>query len=118
MFSVPSYSSDGPPTYSSLNITAPDSDLEVEQDLPPLELVIPKEHLKRLEKKEKKRQEVINGRHISSCQMIFMLLVTDEDVLRAAARMSFDVPWFFNITEYMQDTLHWLPVQQCIHLDR
>lgn len=76
--SGPSSSSDGPPTYSTLNTTAPDSDLDVEQDLPPLEIVIPKEHLKKLEKKEKKRQEVINGKG-DLCQMIFILLVTDDD---------------------------------------
>lgn len=61
--SVPPYSSvppDGPPSYSSLQIPG-DSELDVEHDLPPLEAIIPKEHLRKLDKKEKKRQEVING---------------------------------------------------------
>jgi len=38
-----------------------DSDLETEADLPSLEAMIPKELLRKLKPKEKKRQEVING---------------------------------------------------------
>jgi len=38
-----------------------DSDLEVEPELPALDAVIPKDLLKKLKPKEKKRQEVING---------------------------------------------------------
>lgn len=38
-----------------------DSDFEVEPELLPLEAFIPKEVLKKLKNKEKKRQEVING---------------------------------------------------------
>src|SRR6218665_858808 len=36
-------------------------------------------------------------------------------VLRAAARMIGGVPRFGHISEFMQDTLHWLPVRQRIH---
>ena len=36
-------------------------------------------------------------------------------VMRAAARMIDGVPRFGHITDYMQDVLHWLPVQQRIH---
>lgn len=38
-----------------------DSDLDTEADLPPLEAVIPRDMLRKLKPKEKKRQDVING---------------------------------------------------------
>jgi len=38
-----------------------DPDLDTKTELPPLEAVIPKECLRKLKPKEKKRQEVING---------------------------------------------------------
>lgn len=62
--SVLPYSSvplDGLPSYSTISCSG-DPELDVEQDLPPLEAIIPKEHLRRLDKKEKKRQDVINGK--------------------------------------------------------
>lgn len=40
-----------------------DSDLEAEADLPSLDSIIPKEQFKKLKPKEKKRQEVINGKN-------------------------------------------------------
>ena len=39
-----------------------DSDFEVESELPPLDAFIPKDVLRKLKPKEKKRQEVINGK--------------------------------------------------------
>jgi hypothetical protein len=45
----------------SLRSLEDDKDLDTELDMPPLENVIPKETLKKLKPKEKKRQEVING---------------------------------------------------------
>ena len=39
-----------------------DSDLETEQELPGLDTVLSKDQIKKLKPKEKKRQEVINGR--------------------------------------------------------
>lgn len=47
-------------TISASNVC--DSDFETEADLPSLDSVIPKEHLKKMKPKEKKRQEVINGK--------------------------------------------------------
>src|SRR6218665_4020345 len=38
-----------------------------------------------------------------------------DGVLRAAARMIGGVPRFGHISEFMRDTLHWLPVRQRIH---
>ena len=38
-----------------------------------------------------------------------------DGVLRAAARMIGGVPKFGHISEFMRDTLHWLPVLQRIH---
>ena len=38
-----------------------DPDMDVEPELPSLEAIIPKEELRKLKQKEKKRQEVING---------------------------------------------------------
>ena len=38
-----------------------------------------------------------------------------DGVLRAAARMIGGVPKFGHISEFMRDTLQWLPVQQRIH---
>ena len=38
-----------------------DSDVEEDTELPPLESIIPKDILKKLKPKEKKRQDVING---------------------------------------------------------
>jgi len=38
-----------------------DADMDVEPELPSLESIIPKEDLRKLKQKEKKRQEVING---------------------------------------------------------
>jgi hypothetical protein len=38
-----------------------DSDLDTEPDMPSLDTVIPKDQLKKLKAKDKKRQEVING---------------------------------------------------------
>jgi hypothetical protein len=46
----------------SLRSLEDDKDFEIESDMPPLENVIPKDILKKLKPKEKKRQEVINGR--------------------------------------------------------
>ena len=39
-----------------------DSDFDVEAELPTLDATIPKEVIKKLKPKEKKRQEVINGK--------------------------------------------------------
>jgi len=44
-----------------------DPDLDTEVELPPLEAVIPKELLRKLKPKEKKRQEVINGTSFTQC---------------------------------------------------
>ena len=38
-----------------------DSDLDAEADMPSLESVIPKDQLKKLKGRDKKRQEVMNG---------------------------------------------------------
>ena len=49
---------------SSISKQAPieeDSDLEVEESMPPLDSVIRKELLRKMKPKEKKLQEVING---------------------------------------------------------
>lgn len=45
------------------SIAEADSDLEVEESMPSLENVIPKELLKKMKPKEKKLQEVINGQY-------------------------------------------------------
>ena len=45
----------------SLSWTQDDSDFELEPELPPLDATIPKDVLKKLKPKEKKRQDVING---------------------------------------------------------
>jgi len=50
-----------PSSRSSLRLLQYDSDLDTESDLPPLDDVIPKEMLKKLKPKEKKRQDIING---------------------------------------------------------
>ena len=50
---------------SSISKQAPieeDSDLEVEESMPPLDSVIRKELLRKMKPKEKKLQEVINGK--------------------------------------------------------
>ena len=42
-----------------------DSDFEAEIELPPLDKIIPKDVLKKLKPKEKKRQDVLNGEYSS-----------------------------------------------------
>jgi len=54
-----------------------DPDFDTEVELPPLEAVIPKELLRKLKPKEKKRQEVINGILFSS----FLLCSNLDSVL-------------------------------------
>lgn len=49
-----------------------DSDLEVEESMPPLDSVIRKELLRKMKPKEKKLQEVING---GFCLLSFLLVV-------------------------------------------
>ena len=44
--------------------TLDDSDYDVENELPSLDASIPKDQLKKLKPKEKKRQDVINGKTI------------------------------------------------------
>ena len=46
---------------TSLQLPDNDPDFDVEAELPPLDQAIPKDRLKRLKPKDKKRQEVING---------------------------------------------------------
>ena len=41
-----------------------DSDFEAEIELPPLDKIIPKDVLKKLKPKEKKRQDVLNGEYM------------------------------------------------------
>jgi hypothetical protein len=41
-----------------------DPDFDVEDHLPSLESVIPKDELRKMKAKERKRQEVINGIHL------------------------------------------------------
>ena len=50
-----------------------DPDFDTEVELPPLEAVIPKELLRKLKPKEKKRQEVINGSH-RFCFVLILIL--------------------------------------------
>lgn len=50
---------------STSHVRYDDSDLDTETDMPPLEAVIPKDQLKKLKGKDKKRQEVINGKHLT-----------------------------------------------------
>src|SRR6218665_2678659 len=54
--------------------------------------------------------------HCSSlyCGLLQVRLQPLDGVLRAAARMIGGVPKFGHISEYMRDTLHWLPVWQLI----
>ena len=51
-----------------------DPDFNTEVELPPLTDVIPKEFLRKLKPKEKKRQEVINGKLLS--QFIYWMITT------------------------------------------
>src|SRR6218665_2223447 len=55
--------------------------------------------------------------HCSSvyCGLPQVRLQPLDGVLRAAARMIGGVPRFGHISEFMRDTLHWLPVRQRIH---
>lgn len=49
-----------PRTFSGTFVRHDDSDLETESEMPSLDTVIPKDQLKKLKAKDKKRQEVIN----------------------------------------------------------
>lgn len=49
------------PNKSVQHIVPHDPDFDTEVELPPLDTVIPKDMLRKLKPKEKKRQEVING---------------------------------------------------------
>ena len=73
----PSFSQPTPPvssTNKSVSVhfhVLDDPDFDTEADLPPLESVIPKELLRKLKPKEKKRQEVING---SFCHSLYLAI--------------------------------------------
>jgi len=55
--------------------------------------------------------------HCSSlyCGLPQVRLQPLDGVLRAAARMIGGIPKFGHISEFMRDTIHWLPVRQRIH---
>ena len=50
-----------------------DADFDVEPDLPSLDQVIPKDILKKLKPKDKKRQDVLNGEPLQSLTVITRL---------------------------------------------
>jgi len=58
--------------------------------------------------------------HVDHCSSLYcglpqVPLQPLDGVLRAAARMIGGVPRFGEFSEFMRDTLRWLPVRQCIH---